>query len=478
MSSVISATRIATLVGDSLTARSPMYAGLADALRLLIGDGRIGLDTRLPSERDLTDALGVSRTTVTRAYAELRDRGFAEARQGAGTFTRLPGGRAAVLDRALAPRAGGTTRVDLNCAATSAPPGLAAVYAEAAADLPAYLSGHGYFPVGLPALQREIAATYERRGLPTAPGQILVTHGALSATAIVAQGSTGPGDRVLVDDPVYPNATSALRHRGARLVPVPVDPDGWDLDTHEAAVRQAAPRLAYLIPDFQNPTGHVMTDEQRERYAATLRRARTVPVVDEAHQALALEGQEMPRPFAAYSPETITIGSASKQFWGGLRLGWIRAPENRVTDLTRGRLGIDLGAPVLEQLVLARVLQRPEAIVSAQLARLREQRDRLVEAMATHLPEWRFVVPRGGLCLWCELPAPVASTLAVEAERRGVVVAPGPVFAVNGGLERFVRVPWTRPVEELETAASVLAEAWAVARSSVSTPREDRVRVV
>ena len=93
--STLSATRLAALVGSF--DRSPAYAGLADALRELIGDGRIGYGTRLPSERDLTDALGVSRTTVTRAYAMLRDTSYAEARRGAGTFTRLPGGRTEVV---------------------------------------------------------------------------------------------------------------------------------------------------------------------------------------------------------------------------------------------------------------------------------------------------------------------------------------------------------------------------------------------
>lgn len=476
MSPVVSASRVATLVGEF--DRSPAYAGLADALRLLIGDGRIAMGTRLPSERDLTDALRVSRTTVTRAYAELRDRGFAEARVGAGTFTRVPGGRAAITDRALAPRGGGDHLVDLNCAAPSAPPGLAAAYEDAVAELPAYLSGHGYYPAGLRELQEEIAAAFERRGVPTSPDQVMVTPGALSATAIVAQSLTRPGDRVLLDDPVYPNATTALAHRGARLVSAPVDPESWDLDALEAAVRQSAPTLAYLIPDFQNPTGHVMTDEQRERYAAALRRARTVPVVDEAHQALALDGQEMPLPFAAFSPDAITIGSASKQLWGGLRLGWLRAPEARVDELLRGRLGLDLGAPVLEQLVLARLLRDSETLVAANRARLREQRDALVAAMREHLPEWRFHLPAGGLCLWCELPAPLAGPLAVEAERRGVIIAPGPVFAVNGGLERFVRIPWTRPAAELETAVTVLAAAWDAARTSTGERRPDRVRVV
>ena len=368
MTQAISATRTATLVEGF--DRNPAYAGLAEALRLLIGDGRIGLDVRLPSERELTERLGVSRTTVTRAYAALRDCGYAEARQGSGTFTRVPGGRARAHDRALLPRPGDHDAIDLNCAAASAPPGVAAAYAEAAAELPAYLGGHGYFPAGLPQLQTAIAATYERRGLPTAPEQIMVTPGALSAAAIVAQAFTGPRDRVLVESPVYPNAIQAIRNAGARLTGVAVDPDGdgWDLDAIGAAVRQVGPRLAYLIPDFQNPTGHVMTDQQRRACARHLKRGDVVAVVDEAHSALALDGQEMPTPFAAFAPDAITIGSASKTFWGGLRLGWIRAPRAQMDALTRARIGLDLGAPVMEQLVLARLLDDADTVVGEQRA--------------------------------------------------------------------------------------------------------------
>jgi DNA-binding transcriptional MocR family regulator len=462
MSAIISAGRVATLVGDF--DRSPAYVGLADALTLLIGDGRIGLDTRLPSERELTDALGVSRTTVTRAYAELRDAGYADARRGSGTFTRVPGGRARAHDRALLPRPGDGDAIDLNCAAPSAPPGLARAYADAAADLPAYLGGHGYFPAGLPQLQQAIAAAYDERGLPTDPEQIMVTPGALSAASIVAQAFTSPGDRVLVESPTYPNAAAALRHGGARLTPSPVDPDGWDLDTVGATLRQTAPRLAYLIPDFQNPTGHLMTDAQREEYAAHLRRAHTVAIVDEAHQALPLEGQPMPRPFASYASDTITIGSASKSFWGGLRLGWIRAPRGQVDRLTQARVSMDLGAPVLEQLVLARLLADADEILAANRDRLRGQRDALVSAIGEALPEWRFHVPTGGLALWCQLPGAHGTAVAAEAERRGLIVAPGPVFAAEGGLDRFVRIPWTRSADELVEGVRRLTDAWSVVR--------------
>ena len=458
MPQAISATRTATLVEGF--DRDPAYAGLAEALRLLIGDGRIGLDVRLPSERELTERLGVSRTTVTRAYAALRDCGYAEARQGSGTFTRVPGGRARAHDRALLPRPGDHDAIDLNCAAASAPPGVAAAYAAAAAELPAHLGGHGYFPAGLPQLQAAIAASYERRDLPTAPEQIMVTPGALSAAAIVAQAYTGPRDRVLVESPVYPNAVQAIRNAGARLTGVAVDPEGWDLDAIGAAVRQVGPRLAYLIPDFQNPTGHVMTEAQRRACARHLKRGDVVAVVDEAHQALALDGQEMPPPFAAFAPDAITIGSASKAFWGGLRLGWIRAPHGQMAALTRARVGLDLGAPVMEQLVLARLLDDADTVVEQQRRRLREQRDRLAGALTEHLPEWRFRLPAGGLAMWCELPEALGTAVADEADRLGVIVAPGPAFAVEGGLDRYLRIPWTRPGDVLEEAVRRLARAW------------------
>jgi DNA-binding transcriptional MocR family regulator len=473
----VSAARVATLVEGF--DRSPAYAGLAEALALLVGDGRISLDTRLPSERDLTVALGVSRTTVTRAYAMHRDSGYAVARQGAGTFTRVPGGRSRVHDRALVPRSDDEDAVDLSCAASSAPPRLMAAFSAAAADLPAYLGGHGYYPAGLPRLQAAIASTYDDRGLPTDPAQIMVTPGALSAAAIVAQAHVGPGDRAMVESPVYPNATEAVRHCGARLVVSEVDPQGWDLDAVGSTLRRSRPTLAYLIPDFQNPTGHVMTDAQRQEYAAHLRAAGTIAVVDEAHQALALDGQDMPRPFAAYHADTMTVGSASKSFWGGLRLGWIRAPIGAMDRLTSARIRLDLGAPVMEQLVLARLLA-DGPVLAEHLARLRDQRDDLLAALAGRLPDWSFHRPTGGLAVWCRLPVSAASALAAEAERLGVIVTPGRAFAAEGGLERFVRVPWTRPVAELDLAVDRLAAAWDVVRSlRTATPptRPGRVLV-
>ena len=117
----ISAQRTAALLG-SAAQRSPAYLGIADALRLLVTDGRIPPGTRLPSERELTEALGVSRTTVTRAYGELRDRGYLESRQGSGSVTRLPTVAGGGVDNLLSPGRTAEGAIDLTCAAPVAPP--------------------------------------------------------------------------------------------------------------------------------------------------------------------------------------------------------------------------------------------------------------------------------------------------------------------------------------------------------------------
>ncbi len=460
----ITPARLARLLGDF--DRAPAYRGLCEALQELIGDGRIPLGTRLPSERAVSDALGVSRTTVTRAYSDLVASGFATAKQGSGTFAAVPIDRRRAHDRALHPVGRAQSAlgsIDLNCAASAATPGVAAAYERALTALPAYLSMDGYLPSGLPELQAAIAETYVVRGLPTTAEQIIVTSGALSAVAIVARALSRPGDRVMVETPVYPNAIEASRLGGARLVPAPLaDPlgeAGWDLGGVEATVRQTAPRLAYVIPDFQNPSGFLMSDADREQYARILRAARTTAVVDETLQPTCLTGDAMPAPLAAYAADAITIGSASKMFWGGLRVGWVRAPRELVDRLVTARVHVDLGSSLFDQLVVGELLAAKD-VLTRRRESLRERRDALAGALAEHLPDWRFRLPDGGLSLWVRLPHGSATSLAADLDRQGVHLAPGPVFTVEGGSDSWVRIPYTKPEDDLTAAVRAIAEAW------------------
>ncbi len=332
------------------------------------------------------------------------------------------------------------------------------------AELPAYLAGIGYFPHGLPVLREAIAARYAERGLPTSPDQIVVTSGALSAVAVAGRALAGVGDRVLVESPTYPNALAALRATGARLVGVDVDPSGWDVAAVEASLRQVAARAAYLVPDFHNPTGLLMDADQRARVGRALGRTHTTAIVDETMADMVLGDVVPPAPLAAFAPDTVSVGSASKAFWGGLRIGWLRAPQARVGAFVGARLSIDLGAPVLEQLVLVRLMRQRAEIAAERAAALRGSRDALVDALRQRLPSWRFRVPDGGLALWCQLPEALSSALVVAAERHGVRLAAGPAFAPEGGLDRFLRLPYTRRPDELARAVERLAIAWDEAR--------------
>ena len=459
MPASITAARVQKLLGSSWE-RSPVYAALADGLRLLISDGRIPAGTRLPSERELTAVLGVSRTTVTRAYDQLRERGYLRSRQGSGSVASVPEVTGRRNDSVLSPAHGGDDLLDLTCAAPFAPPGVAAAFEAAVEELPAFLGGTGYFPSGLPSLKERIAERYTARGVPTAPEQIIVTNGALSATAVVARALLSVGDRVIAETPGYPNTLAGLRRTGARLSGTTVDPEGWDTDAVRGAIRHAAPTAAFLVPDFHNPTGSLMPDDQRAEIGAALSAARVVTVVDETLVEMALDEVTMPTPMAAHVADCISIGSASKAFWGGLRVGWIRAPHSRTGDLISARLGLDLGAPLVEQLALTHLMARSEFVLEHHRERLRASRRALADSLAKLLPDWRFVMPRGGLSLWCELPEALSTALAASAERHGVLLAPGPSFTSDGSHERFVRLPYSRPAEDLAVAVERLALAY------------------
>jgi DNA-binding transcriptional MocR family regulator len=441
----------------------PLYVQLADAIRLLILDGRVPLDVRLPGERELASVLGVSRTTVSTAFGRLREQGHLVSRHGSGSRTSIPTGAAGRAFGVLVPGEE-TDLIDLGAAALPAAPGVHAAYASAIAALPAHLPGHGYSSLGVPELRRAIAERYARRGLPTTPEQILVTSGAQHAFVLVLQLLAGPGDRVLIDHPTYPHAIDAIARASCRPVPVGLPAaDGWDVDGVLAALGQTGPRLAYLIPDFHNPTGRCMDDDSRARIAAAAARARTTLVVDETMVDLGLDGPP-PAPFATHDPSgsvVITIGGMSKSFWGGLRVGWIRASEATITALAGVRPGLDLGTPVLEQLASVALLTDDEDRLDERRAMLRERRDRLISAMDEHLPDWRVQTPTGGNSLWAELPAPVSSALVASAERHGVRLVSGPRFGVDAAFERFLRLPYTRPAEELEDAVVRIARAYA-----------------
>jgi DNA-binding transcriptional MocR family regulator len=250
-------------------------------------------------------------------------------------------------------------------------------------------------------------------------------------------------------------------------VPFPVE-DGWDPLRLRALLSRSRPTLAYLIPDFHNPTGLLLNGPERLEVARALADTGTTVLVDETTTDLDLRAGlgrgsgPMPAPLAALARRgtAVSVGSASKLFWGGLRVGWVRADTELIGRLTQVRAGQDLAGPVLEQLATNHLLDT----VAEWLPQRREQATRrcqmLHDELARQLPDWQVPLPDGGLALWARLPAARSSRLASAARARGLQITSGPRFSADGGFETRLRLPFTAQETQLRRAVGVLAAAW------------------
>ncbi|HUQ54677.1 PLP-dependent aminotransferase family protein [Lentzea sp.] len=452
--------RLAALLEPWLSGGGAAYVAVSAGIRGLVLDGRLPNGTRLPSERSLAATLGLSRTTVSAAYDLLRAEGYVRSAHGAGSLISIAAARVHRPDT----RQGEPADVlDLTVAALPAPPQLLDAVAAASADLPSQLAGHGLHPFGLPALRTAVARHLTGRGLPTEAEQILVTSGALQGWNLVVRAVCRPGRPVLVEQPTYPAVLDALRAHHVRAVPLPVTAAGWDRPP-------AGMSAAHLTPDGQNPTGLVADEAARRQVLADLRDA--VVAVDETFADLVLDGPAPP-PAAVLRHDVVTLGSMNKAFWAGLRIGWIRADPTLLNRLAHERASVDLGSPVLDQLVAVRLLDDAAAILAERRDLLRRSRAALEDALRARLPDWRWTSPRAGMALWIELPRPSATRLAASALDLGLRITAGPRFAVDGTADRWLRVPFTLPAGQAGTVADLLRQAWE--RSASPVTRAQRV---
>ena len=462
MASLSARALAALIVGWRDLANGPAYAALADRVRLLILDGRIILGTRLPAERELAAQLGLSRTTVSAAYADLRDSGYLDSVRGSGSVARLPS-RGGVVPDVLV-----TDQLDFSKAVLPAHPAVADAAQRAAAALPSFLDESGFDPIGMRLARQAIADRYTVRGLPTDADEVLITVGAQHAIVLLAHTLLSRGDRAVIESPSFPHAVEAIRSAGARSVAVPVTPDdGWDFSALEQAFQRTSPVLAYLMPDNHNPTGATMPRAQREQVVALAAEQGTTLVIDETIGGLELDGQAAQPPFATLG-RAVMLGSLGKSVWGGLRIGWMRADRELIQRVARNRFATsDLGTPILEQLILVDLLADLDRILDDRRAYLRASRDHLARRLAEELPSWRMPTVAGGIAAWVNIGLPISSQLALAARNEGLVIAAGARFGVEGLFERFIRIPFTYPPDVIDRGVDALAAAW---RSVVRTP--------
>ncbi len=464
---------IATALGRWSSGDGPLYRLLAVAIRSAIDRGELPAGVRLPAERALARSLAVSRTTVVAAYDELRREGWLHSRQGSGTWIRpSPSG-----SRLRMAAGGRPSRSQSSLRTLIEGPGDTIEFVVASlpgtdcldrAILKLAMEGvleaardHGYLTLGHPFLREAIARHVTGWGLPTAATQLLVTSGAAQAIALLAALLVRPGTVVAVEDPTYVAAIDAFAGAGARLVGLPVGTQGLRVEALRRIALAEGIGLAYLVPTFHNPTGTLLPDPRRRELAAVVEELQVPIIEDTTLHDLALE-QDPPPPLAAYAPDApiLTVGSLSKLFWGGLRIGWIRAPESTIAQLARLKLLADLGSSIPSQLIGAHLLERAAEVRAARRELLRERAQLLGALLAEHVPSWTFTWPTGGTCLWARLPNGDAGELARVAAKYDVTIVSGATASVSGGFFDHVRLPYVNEPEVLEEGVRRLARAW------------------
>ena len=450
-----------------------LHARLSAALKQAIERGDILPGTRLPPERSLAKALSVGRSTVAAAYASLAKQGFVSRRQGSGTWVEPVGDMARSRAGELATRAhhklftvnSFERRKGAISFLAATPDGVEAIadFADAAAAemQRALADHHGYWPLGYPPLRQAIAKRMTERGLKTAEADVLITTGAQQAIALTAWAFVAPGDFAVLEDPTYPGAIDAYRQFGARILSVPVGSSGLDLALLRQVLSRTETKLIYATPSFQNPTGAVMPEAERRQLAELADFYGAHLVEDEAHAEIDF-GDPAPPPAAAYAANdrVITVGTFSKTFWGGLRVGWIRAAQPALSHLARLKAILDLSSPLPTQVLAALVLARADELIAARNRDMQSRASVMAESLRNRLPDWSFDEPGGGLVVWAKLPHGSASEFAEFARAEGVLILPGSMTSASGSFDDHVRIPFVAEPEVIERGVTRLARAW------------------
>ena len=289
---------------------------------------------------------------------------------------------------------------------------------------------------GDPDLRAAIAARLSRQGLDSRPENLVITTGAQQALALLTTTLLDPGDVVVVENPTYLAALQCFGFAGARVVAAPTDDDGIVVEALADIAARERPRLLYLVPTFQNPTGHTLPAERRQAVARLAAEHGFWIAEDDPYGELRFNGR--PQPWISAYPEacdrTVLLGSLSKVLAPGMRLGWLRAPEAMCRACVLAKQALDLHSSTVDQAAAAEYLSAYDLdtrLVPARAA-YRERCETMLGALPEVLPAGStWSRPDGGMFVWVRLPdGHDAGALLPDAVDHGVAYVPGaPFFA-------------------------------------------------
>lgn len=430
----------------------PLYRQLHAHFEQLILSGRLARGERLPATRELAGILGLNRTTVSAAYELLEASGLIAGHVGRGSFViggSGPAGAGIDWDSLL-------TRYDGLSAGPPPPAAKGAISFATSrpseqlfpldalrASCEEVMAGPefaGILQLGAPSgyepLRQYLLDNARRQHLARPGDDLIVTNGCQQALDLITRVLLRPGDKVVLEDPVYPGLKNLFAAEGAALIGIPVTSDGMDLEPLERALRRERPRLLVVTSDFQNPTGATLPLATRKVLLRAAHDSGTIVVENDLYGELRYKGESLPG--LKQLDDTggvVLLRSFSKITFPGLRVGWVIGPKPLLARLAQAKQLSDLHTDQFSQAVLLRFAEsgRLEAHRARMLDAGAERLKAVLEACERYLPaEARFTRPQGGMNLWVRLPEPLdAGELLARAQRESVTYLPGRYFAVS-----------------------------------------------
>ena len=294
---------------------------------------------------------------------------------------------------------------------------------------------------------------------------VIVTNGSMQADAFLFQHLVAPGDTAVVEAPTYDRTLLALRALGADVIAIPLEPDGIDVEGLARALEAGArPRLAHIIPNFQNPAGYTLSLDKRRRLLELAESYDFVIFEDDPYVELRFEGERLPTMLSLDKSERVIYASSfSKTVCPGIRVGYLAGPATVIAEIEKIATGTYISPNMVAQAIVNEFC-RSGAIdrsIDTVKTALRERRDALAEALERELPEARFEPPEGGYFMWVELPeGSDVDALAAQGIDRGVIFVKGTDFLLEGGTNTL-RLAYSGVTPgEIEEGVSRLAEAY------------------
>ncbi|QGQ98345.1 PLP-dependent aminotransferase family protein [Paenibacillus psychroresistens] len=465
-------------------AKKPIYQQITDYMERCISFGEFPPGSILPSERKLADLLGVNRSTVLQAYDELRASGIVESVKGSGTKvsklkwgitpSQTPNWKQYVEGGTFLPNLPFIRRIREELRKGERIIDFAS--GELSADLfPNQIIRHlmqkqpfqeqlGYEdPQGFSPLRESLVSFLAQQlNINTTDSSILITSGSQQSLYLITQCLLSPGDAVAIEDPSYCYSLPMFQSAGLRLFGLPVDEHGINPEDIITLHRQHRIRMLFLNPNFQNPTGGILSAERRIRLleiAAEL----GIPIVeDDPFTLTAFDGNPPPTLKSLdTSGNVLYIGSLSKIAASGLRIGWLIAPQAVVSRLTDARQQMDFGLSGIPQWVANQFIK--DGHFEQQIILLRQallhKRNHMIQGLQSILPDYiTFTPPQGGLNIWCNINREFDDfKLLNEAIKRGVIHVPGSVY---GSDHRSIRLSFARPhIDDIIPGLKLLKEA-------------------